>query len=56
MTARSRQLNTNAAIIPAKVSTSPITSIGTRLLPEYGLACLLLRHDMCAIGHHTAPA
>ena len=36
------QLKTNAAIIPAKVSTNPITSIGTRLLPEYGSACSLL--------------
>ena len=36
------QLKTNAAIIPAKVSTSPMTSTGTRLLPEYGSAYSLL--------------
>jgi hypothetical protein len=28
------QLRTSAAIIPANVSTSPMISIGTRLLPE----------------------
>jgi len=32
------QLNTTAAIIPTNVSASPITSIGTRLLPEKGFA------------------
>jgi hypothetical protein len=36
------QLNTTAAIIPIKVRTSPPISIGTRLLPENGLA------DSCA--------
>jgi hypothetical protein len=34
MTGEAAQLNITAAIIPAKVSASPMTSIGTRLLPE----------------------
>ena len=51
MTEKTAQLNTTAAIIPANVSTSPMTSIGTRLLPEYGSACFLVRDDMCTIGH-----
>ena len=43
------QLKASAAIIPANVSTSPMTSIGTRLLPEYGSACILVGHDMCTM-------
>jgi hypothetical protein len=38
MTKERPQLNANAANIPASVSMSPTTSIGTRLLPEYGSA------------------